>query len=58
MAAGLGISFRIIMEIIKTKTFELAVYAKGDPNSSKLVIVIPGRLDTKDYIHNTSLVDY
>src|SRR3989338_1587478 len=58
MAAGLGISFRIIMEIIKTKTFELAVYAKGDPNSSKLAIVIPGRLDTKDYIHNTSLVDH
>ena len=46
------------MSIIKTKTFELAVYQKGDPNSSKLAIVIPGRLDTKDYIHNTSLVDY
>ena len=46
------------MEIIKTKTFELAVYEKGDKNSSKLAIVIPGRLDTKDYIHNTSLVDY
>ena len=46
------------MKIIKTKTFELAVYEKGDPNSSKLAIVIPGRLDTKDYIHNTSLVDY
>jgi pimeloyl-ACP methyl ester carboxylesterase len=46
------------MTIIKTKTFELAVYEKGDPNSSKLAIVIPGRLDTKDYIHNTSLVDY
>ena len=46
------------MKIIKTKTFELAVYEKGDPNSSKLAIVIPGKLDTKDYIHNTSLVDY
>ena len=46
------------MRIIKTENFELAVYEKGDPNSPKLAIVIPGRLDTKDYIHNTSLVDY
>ncbi len=45
------------MQIIKTKSFEIAVYVKGDPRSSKLAIVIPGRLDTKDYIHNTSLVD-
>jgi len=42
---------------IKTKSFELAVYAKGDPLSHKLAIITPGRLDTKDYIHNTSLVD-
>jgi len=54
----MGIYFRIIMKIIKTKNFELAVYAKGDPKSSKLAIIIPGRLDTKDYIHNISLVDY
>ena len=46
------------MKTIKTKSFELVVYEKGDPNSQKLAIVIPGRLDTKDYIHNTSLVDY
>lgn len=46
------------MEIIKTKSFELAIYSKGDPSSLKLAIVIPGRLDTKDYVHNTSLVDY
>jgi pimeloyl-ACP methyl ester carboxylesterase len=46
------------MTKVKTKTFELAVYQKGDPNSPKLAIVIPGRLDTKDYVHNTSLVDY
>lgn len=43
---------------MKTKSFELAIYAKGDPASPKLAIVIPGRLDTKDYLHNTSLVDY
>lgn len=46
------------MKILKTKTFELAVYEKGDPNSPKLAIIIPGRLDTKDYVHNTSLVDF
>lgn len=46
------------MNIIKTKNFELAVYAKGEQNSPKLALVLPGRLDTKDYIHNTSLVDY
>jgi len=46
------------MRIIKTKTFELAVYEKGNLNSPKFAIVIPGRLDTKDYIHNTSLIDY
>lgn len=45
------------MQIVKTKNFELAVYAKGDTTASKLAIVVPGRLDTKDYIHNTSLVD-
>ena len=46
------------MSILKTKNFELAVYLKGAPSAPKLAIVIPGRLDTKDYIHNTSLVDY
>lgn len=45
-------------EIIKTKSFELAVYARGDVGSSKLVLVLPGRLDTKDYAHTTSHVDF
>lgn len=47
-----------VMELVRTKSFELAVYAKGDPSSPKVAIVIPGRLDTKDYVHNTSLVDH
>jgi pimeloyl-ACP methyl ester carboxylesterase len=46
------------MNLLKTKSFELAIYARGDRNASKLAIVIPGRLDTKDYAHNISLVDY
>lgn len=46
------------MKIIRTKSFELAAYEKGDEGSSKFAIVIPGKLDTKDYVHNTSLVDF
>jgi len=46
------------MEIIKTKSFELAAYAQGDRNSPKLAILLPGQLDTKDYAHMTSHVDY
>jgi pimeloyl-ACP methyl ester carboxylesterase len=45
-------------DFLKTESFELAVYARGDKNATKLAVVIPGRLDTKDYIHLTSLVDY
>jgi len=43
--------------MIKTKDFEIAEYAKGDPDSRQLALILPGRLDTKDYIHMTSLVD-
>lgn len=42
---------------IKTPSFKLAVYAKGDPAAKKLALVLPGRLDTKDYISTTTLVD-
>lgn len=44
--------------IISTKSFELAIYAKGDVASSKLALILPGRLDTKDYVHMRSLVDH
>ena len=43
--------------IIKTKSFELAVYQKGSENSEKLALVLPGKLDTKDYAHMQSHVD-
>lgn len=46
------------MNLLKTKSFELAIYAQGDEHASKLAIVIPGRLDTKDYVHIKSHVDY
>lgn len=37
------------MKIIKTKSFELAIITRGDENSDKIAIALPGRLDTKDY---------
>ena len=39
------------MGMVKTKSFELAVNAKGNPNASKLALLLPGRLDPKDYIN-------
>ncbi len=45
------------MKFLKTRSFELAAYVKGD-ESSKLALVLPGRLDTKDYPHMRSHVDY
>ena len=44
--------------LVKTKNFKLAVYTKGNPNSAKLALVLPGRLDTKDYVHMRSHVNY
>lgn len=44
--------------ILKTKSFTLAVYAKGDEKSKRLALVLPGRLDTKDYPHMKSHVDF
>lgn len=44
--------------MIKTKSFELAVISGGDENSSKIALVLPGRLDTKDYAHTVSHVEY
>ncbi len=46
------------MNTVKTKSSELALYIKGDKNASRLAIVIPGRLDTKDYVAMTAAVDY
>jgi pimeloyl-ACP methyl ester carboxylesterase len=46
------------MEIIKTDSFQLAIITSGDKNANKLAIVIPGRLDTKDYAQNPSHIKY
>lgn len=36
----------------------MAVYAKGNATSPQVALVLPGRLDTKDYPHMRSHVDY
>lgn len=46
------------MSIVKTKSFELAIYSKGRPGSPRLALVLPGKLDTKDYSHMYSHVEY
>ena len=46
------------MDIIKTKSFELAINTKGSEVSQKLAIVLPGRLDTKDYASCKSHIEY
>ena len=43
---------------IQTKSFNLAVYQKGSSESKKLALVLPGRLDTKDYPHMRKHVDF
>ena len=46
------------MDLIKTKSFELAILAKGNRDSKKLAILIPGRLDTKNYANFISHAEY
>jgi pimeloyl-ACP methyl ester carboxylesterase len=46
------------MDKINTKSFELAVYAKGSEASKRIALVLPGKLDTKDYPHMKSHVDF
>lgn len=46
------------MKLIQTPSFELAIYKKGDENAEKLMLCLPGRLDTKDYAHMRSHVDF
>lgn len=45
------------MQIINLPTHPVAVYQKGDLNAKKLALVLPGKLDTKDYAHMRAHVD-
>ncbi|HVX58455.1 MAG TPA: alpha/beta fold hydrolase [Candidatus Saccharimonadales bacterium] len=44
--------------MIRTPSFEIAEYATGDQGADRLALVLPGRLDTKDYPHMRSHVDF
>lgn len=44
-------------EFIKTKSFKLAIYARGSIESDKIALVLPGKLDSKDYAHMHSHVE-
>lgn len=46
------------MDKIRTKSFELAIYKKGNTKANKIALVLPGRLDSKDYAHIRSHVDF
>jgi pimeloyl-ACP methyl ester carboxylesterase len=46
------------MDIIRTKSLELAILSRGDKQAEKLAILIPGRLDTKDYVNFVSHAEY
>lgn len=46
------------MEIVKTKSFELATISRGDKNAARLALLLPGRLDTKDYLSFVSHAEY
>lgn len=46
------------MKKIQTKSFGLACHVRGDESSKKLALVMPGRLDTKDYAHMMSHIDF
>lgn len=42
------------MNRIQTPSFELAITAEGDENADNLALLIPGRLETKDYANFVS----
>ncbi len=46
------------MQLIQTENFQIAVNVKGDPDAAKIAILMPGRLDTKDYANFVSHLDF
>lgn len=46
------------MTYLTTSSFQLATYEQGNDHADKLALVLPGRLDTKDYPHTRSHVDF
>lgn len=46
------------MDLIKTASFNLACQVVGQANAERLALILPGRLDTKDYSHMLSHVEF
>lgn len=46
------------MSIIRTQSFELSVLTRGSQDSVQLALILPGRLDTKDYGNFVSHAEY
>ncbi len=46
------------MNTLKLPSYDIAIYAQGLPSAKKLALVLPGKLDTKNYPHMRSHVDY
>ena len=42
------------MKLLKTKSFEIAVNIYGNEQAPRIALLMPGRLDTKDYINFVS----
>lgn len=45
-------------KLITIKSFDLAINIQGDENSSELALLLPGRLDSKDYANFDSHLEY
>ncbi len=46
------------MSMIQTKSFELAVSSQGSPDAAKVALLLPGRLNSKDYADMQTAVHY
>ncbi len=46
------------MKLIQTKNFQIAANIKGSPDAANIAILMPGRLDTKDYINFASHLEF
>lgn len=46
------------MHRLKTPHFNVSIYESGNPSAQKVALVLPGFLDSKDYAHIRSHVDF
>lgn len=46
------------MNFLETKSYKVAINSQGDANATKVAILMPGRLDTKDYANFVSHVAF